>query len=118
MSGRIRQLSREAPSAMAERVLGFLERLYPYNTAMMVARDTRLHRPTISKWFERRSAPSAQALARLIAAYGPDFVAAMVGDSLPWLTVAAWHERRVTFEADQAVFEAEMGAVLYQRGEP
>lgn len=97
---------------MAERVLGYLEALYPYNTAMMVARDARLHRPTVSKWFERRSAPSAKALAQMIVAYGPDFVAVVVGDSLPWLTAAAWHERRARFEADQAVFEAELGPML------
>lgn len=101
---------------MAERILGFLEGLYPYNTALFVARDTRLHRPTISKWFERRSLPAGEALGVMIAIYGPDFLDAMLGLSLPWLRAASWHERRSQFAAEAAAYEAEMGPLLAEAG--
>lgn len=118
VSVRIRQLSCADRAAMAERVLGHLERLHPFNPALHVARETGLHRPTIAKWFERRSLPDGAALGRLIAVYGPDFLEAALGLKLPWLTLGAWHARRAAFEADQAAFEAEMGPLVAAEGRP
>lgn len=115
LSVKNRHLSHERDDALTERVLGFLKQRHPYNTALCVAHETRLHRPTVSKWFERQSPPSTKAFARLIVVYGADFLAAVFGNELPWVTAAAWHERRSRFEAEQAAFEAEMGPALFGR---
>lgn len=115
---KLRQLSGLDQTIVAERVVAFLKQKHPDNTAKAVARRTDISRDTVAKWIERGSAPNAEGMARLICVYRADFLIAVLGGAEQWLAVAAWHERRATYEADQAAFEAEMGAVLYQRGEP
>lgn len=114
----IRQLSGLDQTVVAERVVAFLKRKHPDNTAKVVARQTDISRDTVAKWIERGSAPNAEGMARLICVYRTDFLIAVLGGADQWLAVAAWHERRATYEAEQAAFVAEMGPVLDRQGEP
>lgn len=113
----IGQLSGLDQTVVAERVVAFIRHRHPHNTAKCVAREASIPRETVAKWIERGSAPNAESLLRLISVYRTDLLIALLGGADQWLAVAAWHERRARFEADQAAFEAEMGPALFgERG--
>lgn len=110
----IGQVSGLDQAHVAERVVAFLKQRHPHGTAKYVSRETDLPRHTVAKWIERGSAPNAEGLIRLIRTYRTDLLIALLGGAEPWLAVAAWHERRARFEAEQAAFEAEMGPALFE----
>ena len=114
----IGQLSGLNQACVAERVVAFLKQRHPLGTAKCVAREIAVPRDTVAKWIERGSAPNAEALLRLIQVYKTDLLIALLGGAEPWLAMAAWHERRARFEAEQAAFEAEMGPLLCPEDRP
>ena len=109
------QLSGLDQKIVADRLVAFLKHRYPHHTAKYVARDIKVPRHTVAKWLERGSAPNAEGLVRLIAAYRTALLIALLGGAEQWLAIAAWHERRARYEADQAVFESEMAQVFGER---
>ncbi|MGX9981957.1 hypothetical protein [Methylobacterium fujisawaense] len=116
--GNIGQLSGLDQTIVAERVVTFLRRRHPHSTAKHVARDLDISRETVAKWIERGSAPNAEGILKLIAVYKTDLLITLLGGAEQWLAVAAWHERRARFEAEQAAFVAEMGPLLLGEDQP
>lgn len=100
------QLSHDA----SERVVAFLRGRHPHRTADEVAAATRGRVPaeTVRGWIRRASAPSWQAGLALVAAYGPEFLAAALGDAPGWLDAAARAEKLAALEAEQARVAAEI----------
>lgn len=108
-------LSRRAVAALAcapdqaDRVRAFLRRLYPARTVDMVACDTGLDAARVRKWLDRGSAPSAAAIVCLIAAYGPEFLAVLMGEAQPgWLADSRRRERARLLAAEQARLDIEL----------
>ncbi|QGY01497.1 hypothetical protein MMSR116_05955 [Methylobacterium mesophilicum SR1.6/6] len=114
----IGQLSGIDHEIIAARVAAFLKHRHPHNTAKYVAREIDVPRDTVAKWIERGSAPNAEGILKLIAVYKTDLLIALLGGAEQWLAVAAWHERRARFEAEQAAFLAEMGPLLFGEDQP
>lgn len=102
-------ISRAFAPDHAERVRTFLRRRYPARTVDMVCADTGLDAARVRKWLDRGSAPSLAALLCLIAAYGPDFLAVLMGEGAPgWLCESRRQERARTIAAEQARLAAEL----------
>ncbi len=94
---------------VAERVIAFLRNRYPLKTAECVAADLKTKICTAEKWLERVSAPSTWIMLRMVSAYGPEFLAAVMGDSAPqWLRESAHIERRAQIEAQMAALQQEL----------
>ncbi len=101
----------------ATRAVAYLVELYPAKTAEYVAADTGLAPDTVRKWLMRVSSPSFMACMTLIAAYGPEFLAAVMDKPPVWIDTAARAARREQLAREMAALEAEMaGAAL--GGEP
>lgn len=71
--------------AMIVRIADHLRSIHPSRTADNVAADTGLATDTIRKWLGHQSLPSFAVLGVLIGTYGPEFVAAWMGEQPPWL---------------------------------
>jgi len=94
---------------LAERVNEFLRRRYPVKTGENVRSDIGINATTVQKWLDRSSAPSSWALVKMISAYGPEFLAAVMGDTAPaWLRQSAHVERRAQIEAQMAALSQEL----------
>ena len=79
-----------------------LRRRHPVKTAACVAAAIGASERTVEKWLEGASLPSAGWFCRLIAAYGPEFLAAALPGALGWLSAARRLERLAALEAEQA----------------
>ena len=77
-----------------EAVVGFLRGRHPIKTAANVAADTGCSPAQIEKWLEGVAAPSGIAFARLIAAYGPDILSAVLPPT-HWITKASQDKHEV-----------------------
>lgn len=93
------------PTDVGPLVVRFLRELHPAGTAKAVARDTGMSPASVEKLIERQSAPNAANLLRLIAVYGPPFLAAVLPDGLGWLADAARAEEAA--ELDRTIAAAE-----------
>ena len=102
VSASLRQLSE------GERVCGFLRAIYPEKTAANVAADTGIAARTVEKWLERLSAPSWAHGLRLAAAYGPEFLCAVMDAPPTWLTEAGRAASRARIEAKIAALSAQL----------
>ncbi|GBD48144.1 hypothetical protein [Methylopila sp. Yamaguchi] len=89
-----------------ERVCAFLRAIYPEKTAANVAADTGVPARTVEKWLERLSSPSWPHGLRLVAAYGPEFLCAVMDTPPAWLTEAGRAAARAQLEAQIAEIEA------------
>lgn len=109
MSG---QMSVTERTSAAQRVADFLHRLHPIKTAESVGADTGINAETIQKWFDRGSMPSAVCLIYLVGAYGPDFLAACMGDRAPeWLTAAGQDAELARLKAEREALDARIAAL-------
>jgi hypothetical protein len=104
-----RQLSGSDRTVVADRIVGFLRREYPFATAENVSADTGVAIATVQKWIERDSAPSCSSFLRLVSVYGPEFLAAVCPDRLGWLDAAARAEHDRKVRAEIAALEQRLG---------
>lgn len=101
------QMSVAERTTAAGRVADFLRRLHPSKTAENVAADTGLNAVTVQKWLDRGSMPSAVCLIYLVGAYGPDFLAACMGEKTPaWLTLAGQDAELARMQAEREALDA------------
>ena len=98
--------------------VAFLRRVHPAKTAAGVAADTRISPRTVERWLSLEAQPSVPAFVRLVAAYGPAFLAAAV-PGLAWVERAAAladHEATMieiaALQARQARLERAIGSPL------
>lgn len=97
---------------LADRVNEFLRRKYPVKVGECVGADLGIKATTVQKWMERTSAPSSWMLLKMVSAYGPEFLAAVMGDAAPeWLHASAHTERRARIAADIQKLQAELDAI-------
>lgn len=106
------QMSVAERTNAAERVADYLRRLHPAKTAENVSADTGLNAETVQKWLDRGSMPSAVGLIYLVGAYGPEFLAACMGEKAPaWLTLAGQDAELARLAAQREAIEARMLAL-------
>jgi hypothetical protein len=79
-----------------ERIVAFLNQLYPVKMAEAVEADTGIAAATVRKW--PLSAPSYAAFVRLICAYGPELLCACMEAPPAWLTQAGRDAHRARIE--------------------
>lgn len=103
---RSRQSDSAARTDVGERVIGFLRHLHPTKTAENVSIESGVPAGTVQKWLDRGSAPSVVHFARLVSAYGPDFLATAFASPPAWLNQAVREERAATLKAEIAAREA------------
>lgn len=87
-----------------------LRRRRPGKTADLVAADIGLPARTIQNWLDGRASPNASGFTRMVLAYGPDFLAAVLPECPSWLDSAARIEKRAALAGEIARLEAELGA--------
>lgn len=107
----LRQLSqkvRHKSDARAERVIDFLHDLYPQKTAECVEADTGIKTATVRQWMARHSAPSFVATFRLIGAYGPEFICAVMENPPKGLKDLARSEKQQKLEARIEALKAQL----------
>ena len=101
----------KTPGEMAKRVAQFLRSAHPRKTADAVAADTGISTKTISTWLDGSSCPGGFAFARLIAAYGPDFLNAVLPEPPRWLAKARDAQRVLELEASIDAQQRELEAL-------
>ena len=110
-----RQTPAAARAAAARRIIAHLRALHPVKTAECVAAATGLPVETIQTWIDRGSCPNLIGYLRVLAAYGPDFVAASMGERSPaWLTRAGQEAEIARLEAQRAEIERRMADLRRQ----
>lgn len=116
-----RQASAERPRQCAgrrsaehdvEAVLAYLRQMYPTQTYHSIAADTGIPSGTIENWFMRKAKPSASHFAGLIAAYGPQFLAAVLTIRPEWVDRAAKYERALAIDRHIEDLRREKEALL------
>lgn len=90
----------KSPGEMGERVSAFLRGLHARKTADQVSAETGISAKTISTWLDGTSCPGGVAFARLVMAYGPDFLSAVLTNPPAWLDKAARDERTAKLERE------------------
>ncbi len=98
-------------SDVAENVICYLRDRFPVKTAEHVAADTGIKCDTVQKWLDRASLPNGWSMLRLIAAYGPEFLAAGFESAPLWLAKAVREEQLQKLEAEIAALEREKAAL-------
>lgn len=107
-----RQTPADVRSGAAERIIAFLRFRHPVKTADCVAADTGLAPETVQTWIDRCSAPNIVGLIYLVGAYGPDFLAACMGDRAPeWLTAAGQDAELARLKAEREALDARIAAL-------
>jgi hypothetical protein len=91
--------SEDRPNKLGNRIELFLRRRHPSKTVANVAAETGCTTHQVGKWLEGASAPNGAAMTALIAAYGPEFLAAVMPDAPAWLDAALQAERRAQIDA-------------------
>lgn len=87
---------------LGHRVQKFLRSRHPVKTAACAAAATGLSEHRVSKWLEHSSAPSGSAIVALTAAYGPEFLAAVMPESCAWLDESVRAARLARVEEELA----------------
>ncbi len=109
---RSRQLPAAERAGAAERIIAFLRDQHPLKTAENVAADTGLSAETVQTWIDRGSAPNVVGMIYLVGAYGPEFLAAAMGDRAPqWLTAAGQDAELARLDAEMAALKARREAL-------
>lgn len=105
-------LSVSERTGAAERVGAYLRRIHPTKTAENVSADTGLNAETIQKWLDRCSMPSGAGMLWLVIAYGPDFLAACLGERTPaWLTAAGQDAEIARLQAQREALDARLATL-------
>jgi hypothetical protein len=95
-------------SDAAERVAAFLRQRHPTKTAEAVEAYTGIASATVRKLLERASAPSFPTFVRLVLAYGPAFLCAVLDEPPGWLDAAARAEEMAALEAEHLRIAGEL----------
>lgn len=86
--------------------------MHPVKTAENVAVETGLSTETVQTWIDRGSAPNVVGMIYLVGAYGPDFLAACMGDKAPaWLTLAGQDAELARLKAEREALDARIAAL-------
>jgi hypothetical protein len=86
----------------------FFATRHPVKTAQCVAANIGASERTVEKWLDGTSTPNMHAFGRLVAAYGPEFLAACF-PGCDWLSAASRAARRENLSAELARLEREIG---------
>lgn len=81
------------PVDAEERLRRFLRSAHPGKTAEGVAARTRIKSETVAHWLKGYGRPGFVSTLRLIGAYGPDLLAALLASPPAWLDHAAQAEQ-------------------------
>jgi len=96
----------EKLEACAESFAAFLRRQHARDTAANVAADTGINATTVEKWLAEAALPQARHLVRLLGAYGPAVLAALIPSAPRWLDDAVRAEElRAAKEAQARLTE-------------
>lgn len=107
-----RQMSAGERTEVAERVVAYLRRQHPFDTAKNVANRTGHKVETVQKLLDRCSMPSGVFLLDLMIAYEADFLADIMVDAAPeWVVMAQRMSRQAALEAQLASVQAELAAL-------
>lgn len=108
--GKVHQRDFGRLAGSVARIAAYLRRAHPVKTADCVADRAGVPAETVRKWLAPNAgaAPSWGAAARLIAAYGPEFLAEAMGLNLDWLSAAAQAERLAAAEQQARAALAEI----------
>lgn len=82
-----------SPKILGQRVNRFLRTRHPVKTAANVAAETDCGLHQVERWLECVAAPSGPAMVSLIFAYGPEFLASVMPESVAWLDDAVMQSR-------------------------
>jgi transcriptional regulator with XRE-family HTH domain len=91
-----------------EAAIAFFRARHPVKTADFVAAETGISRETVAQWLKRNSRPGWRHVFALIAAYGPEFLAAVYQRAPRWIDGAARQARQQALEAQLAATQAEI----------
>jgi hypothetical protein len=97
-----------------DRLRTFLRRIHPSKTAANVAADTGCSADQVEKWLVSTALPNCLATMRLVAAYGPEFLAAMFGTAPAWLDAACAADRAKKIDLEIARREQELADLRAQ----
>ena len=86
----------------------FLRARHPFKTAAHVAADTGCSIEQVRKWLAGAAEPNHSATLRLIAAYGPEFLAAVMPQRFEWLDEGVRAARRAALKSEIAAREREL----------
>lgn len=110
-----RQMSATERTEVAERVVAYLRRQHPTNTAKHVAQRTGHNVETVQKLLERCSMPSGVFLLDLMVAYEADFLVEIMRDAAPaWVAEANRLSRQAALEAQLSAVQSELAALRGQ----
>jgi len=97
-------------------IADFLRARHPSKTAQTAAAKIGVDAARVAKWLEGSSAPNAIALVAMFNAYGPTFLAAVMGEHAPrWLIEAARAERIAEHEAERARVDQQLNELRQGR---
>lgn len=97
----------------AERAMAWLRARHPVKAPEEIESATHgmVSAATAKKWMGRQSAPSFVAAMALIAAYGPEFLHAVMDQPPAWLCAASRAERLAALEVERARIAREMASL-------
>ncbi len=94
--------SEESSKVLVECIAKFLRGAHPTKTAAHVASKIGFSEYRVGKWLELSSAPNGAAMIALTAAYGPEFLAAIMPTSCSWIDESVRAARLARIEAEIA----------------
>lgn len=100
-----------APKDLGERVANFLRARHPSKTAANVAAETPFSEHRVKAWLEHRAAPDGLAIVVMTAAYGPEFLAAVMPQKFEWIDESARRARGERIDAEIAALKRERAAL-------
>ena len=116
IGGKISPNRGQISPACAQRVVSFLRAQHPVKTAEEIEAATlgRVSAATAKKWLAGASSPSFFGCFALIAAYGPQFLTAVMEDAPSWLANASRQQKLSDLEAEQARIAQAIGKLTDQ----
>ncbi len=108
-------LFEKSKNRFRDRIKSFLVAKYPNKTAANVASDTGCNPQAIQKWLDSDVAQNSEAFARLIIAYGPEFLAAVFPSHPQWVVDALSQEKEAELRAEFNAAKARLDAFMTGR---
>jgi len=97
---------------MSSRLFLFFTRRYPKDTIVCVSRDAGIDAATIHGWVQPgHSGPGFVSTLKLVAAYGPEFVAEMLDDPPKWVRDLAAPVQKERLRAEIVALTAQIDAI-------
>jgi hypothetical protein len=87
---------------LRDRVVAFLRKIYANKPADNAAADIGLPPDTVKKWFAQQNSPNGLAVIRLVGAYGPELLCAIMKDPPDWLDETKRDRERAALREQQA----------------